>query len=713
MLPELGSHAGRARQAQGAGGDVTFAVDEIAEAELQRFIAEHAPHMAFYSEDRGLVATPNATHVLVVDPIDGTRPAMAGLESACVAVALAPLVNDGDPRMKDVEAAAVMEIKSGDWFVAHKGQGVQSNRATNLSTNPDVTKMFWAYGFRGRPARATVEVLGSLIDASSVGGGTFELGSQAFAMTRLITGQLDAVIEVGSRLIDEVPGIREEFEAIGNGEVLNNSPYDLAAPWLCLKEAGGVITDGWGNPLHHRRLLGSGHEFQMSSISAANETLHKKLVAAIDDGVLRLRRRYRAHPPPPTIRPVLQPVAVAHKHLSDYASIAGRSLTDDIRARAERLKDKRILHVSATAFGGGVSEILYTLVPLMVDVGLQCEWHVIYGREEFFNATKVMHNALQGSPQDLDDDQWETWRHYNEINAQQLSKDWDVCIVHDPQPAALATLVPDNARHWIWRCHIDLSTPNPSTLDQLKPYLMPYEAGVFHMPEYIPSGMDGAAHIFPPAIDPLAPKNMAFSPEDAVYICGQFGIDVDRPLLCQVSRFDPWKDPLGVIDAYKIVKQEIPDVQLALVGSMATDDPEGWDFFNATVAHADGDPDIHILNNLNNVGAIEVNAFQSHCDVVIQKSTREGFGLTVTEAIWKARPFVGGNVGGIPAQVTDGESGFLVETVDQCAQRCLEILQDPGLGKRLGRAGKEAARQRFLTPRLLRDWLELFEQLEV
>ena len=713
MLPQLGSHAGRAQQAQGAGGDVTFAVDEIAEEELQRFIDEHAPHMAFYSEDRGLVAADNATHVLVVDPIDGTRPAMAGLESACVAVALAPLKDDGDPRMADVETAAVVEIKTGDWFVARKGEGVQSNRARGLSTNPDVTRMFWAYGFRGRPARATVEVLGSLIDASSVGGGTFELGSQAFAMTRLITGQLDAVVEVGSRLIDEIPAIRTEFEALGHGEVLNNSPYDLAAPWLCLTEAGGVVTDGWGNPLDDRRLLGSGHEFQMSSISAATETLHKKLLAAIDDGILRLRRRYRAQPPPPTTPPMLQPVAVAHKHLSDYASLVGRTLTDEIRERAERLKDKRVLHVSATAFGGGVSEILYTLVPLMIDVGLRTEWHVIYGREEFFNATKVMHNALQGSPQDLEDDQWETWRHYNEINAQQLSEDWDVCIVHDPQPAALATLVPDKAKHWIWRCHIDLSTPNPSTLGALQPYLKPYEAGVFHMREYVPSGMDGAARIFPPAIDPLAPKNMAFSPEDAVYICDQFGIDVDRPLLCQVSRFDPWKDPLGVIDAYRIVKEEIPDIQLALVGSMATDDPEGWDFFNATVAHADGDPDIHILNNLNNVGAIEVNAFQSHCDVVIQKSTREGFGLTVTEAIWKARPFVGGNVGGIPAQVTDGESGFLVETVEQCAQRCLEILQDPGLGKRLGRAGKEAARRRFLMPRLLRDWLELFEQLEV
>ena len=222
--------------------------------------------------------------------------------------------------------------------------------------------------------------------------------------------------------------------------------------------------------------------------------------------------------------------------------------------------------------------------------------------------------------------------------------------------------------------------------------------------------MDGRAHIVPPAIDPLAPKNMAFSPEDAVYICDQFGIDVDRPLLCQVSRFDPWKDPLGVIDAYRIVKEQMPDVQLALVGSMATDDPEGWDFFNATVAHADGDPDIHILNNLNNVGAIEVNAFQSHCDVVIQKSTREGFGLTVTEAIWKARPFIGGDVGGIPLQV-DRRRDRLSRRQRRGVRRSgrSRSCSDPALGKRLGRAGKERVRQRFLMPRLLRDWLELFE----
>ncbi len=288
VLPELGSHAGRAQSGGGAGGDITFAVDAIAEETLAGFLAERAPRVAFFSEDRGLVAPDDAIEVLVVDPIDGTRPAMAGLESACVAVALAPL-GDGEPTMADVQAGCVVEIKSGEWYLAVKGSGLRSTRSVQLSPATEIGGMFWAYGFRGRPVRASVEVLADLIDASSVGGGTFELGSQAFAMTRLITGQLDAVIEVGSRLVDDVPGMRAAFEAIGRGQVLNNSPYDLAAPWLCLREAGAVVTDGWGEPLDHHRLLGSGHEFQMSSISAANAELHAALVREIDAGVARLK----------------------------------------------------------------------------------------------------------------------------------------------------------------------------------------------------------------------------------------------------------------------------------------------------------------------------------------------------------------------------------------------------------------------------------------
>lgn len=288
VLPELGSYAGRAHTRDGAGGDITFAVDAVAEESLVEFLAQRAPRVAYYSEDRGLVAADDATDVLVVDPIDGTRPALAGLESACVAVALAPL-GDGEPTMADLCAGCVVEIKSGDWFLAARGEGiVDCTRPIGLSPNEDPRRMFWGYGFRGRPVRPTVEVLAELIDCSSVGGGTFELGSQAFAMTRIVTGQLDAVIEVGSRLIDEISGMREEFELVGGGEVLNNSPYDLAAPWLCLCEAGGVVSDGWGRPLDDHRLLGSGHEYQMSSISAANPALHGALVRAVDAGVQRL-----------------------------------------------------------------------------------------------------------------------------------------------------------------------------------------------------------------------------------------------------------------------------------------------------------------------------------------------------------------------------------------------------------------------------------------
>ncbi len=412
---------------------------------------------------------------------------------------------------------------------------------------------------------------------------------------------------------------------------------------------------------------------------------------------------------------MLQPIPVGHKSLADYTHLVGRTLVEEIRELATQTEGLRVLHLSATAFGGGVSEILYTLIPLMKDVGVEAEWQVILGREEFFNATKLMHNALQGNPQDLNEEEWKIWEHYNQINAEALSEDWDVVIVHDPRPAGIRNLVPHKSKHWVWRCHIDLSTPNEHTIARLSPFLTDYDAALFHMQEYVPAALNGngpRTYICPPAIDPLSPKNMALSPEDAAFVCDQFGIDVERPLITQVSRFDPWKDPRGVIDAYRIVHEEFPQAQLALVGSMATDDPEGWEFFNDTVAYADGDPDIYILNNLNNVGAIEVNAFQSQSDVLIQKSTREGFGLTVSEALWKARPMVAGNVGGIPLQIHDGETGYLVDSAEECAERVKAMMREPELGRRLARAGKEHVRKNFLTPRLLRDWLQIFKDLK-
>jgi trehalose synthase len=411
---------------------------------------------------------------------------------------------------------------------------------------------------------------------------------------------------------------------------------------------------------------------------------------------------------------MLQLVNVGQKSLGDYATIAARGLMDEIRRLAEPLAGRRVVHLSATAFGGGVAEINYALVPLMKDAGLDVEWRIIGGADEFFGVTKAIHNAMQGSPQGLTSEQEETFRHYNALNAAELEDEYDFVIVHDPQPAALIEHFPNSRAQWIWRCHIDLSQPNRDVLAFLVPWLSRYDAAIFHMPEYVPQA-DGLppAYIWPPAIDPLTPKNMALSPEDAAYIVDQFGIDVERPILTQVSRFDPWKDPLGVIDAYRAVKAERPEVQLALVGSMAHDDPEGWDYYSRTVAYAAGDPDVYILSNLNNIGSVEVNAFQVHSAAAIQKSIREGFGLTVTEALWKTRPMVASRVGGIVAQVQDGETGWLVdpESPEACAAACLEILRDPVAARQRALRGKEFVRRNFLMPRLLRDWLVLFNLL--
>jgi trehalose synthase len=410
---------------------------------------------------------------------------------------------------------------------------------------------------------------------------------------------------------------------------------------------------------------------------------------------------------------VLQLVNVGRKSLADYATIASRGLMDEIRALAEPLAGARVLELSATAFGGGVAEIQYTLVPLMQDAGLSVEWRILKGADEFFAATKTIHNALQGNPQGLTEAQREVYARFQELNAREIDiESYDFVFVHDPQPLGVIDHLGGGSAKWVWRAHIDFSVPNDDVFDFLLPSIRRYDALVFHLASYVPKrpGLPPCV-IWPPAIDPLAPKNMALSPEDAAYIVDQFGIDITRPLLTQVSRFDPWKDPLGVIDAYRLVKEEQKGVQLALIGSMAHDDPEGWDYWNQTVAYADGDPDIFILSNLNNVGAVEVNAFQVHSAAVVQKSIREGFGLTVSEALWKARPTVGGRVGGIVVQIEDGRTGWLVDSAAQCAEACLEILADPRAARERALLGKEHVRKRYLTTRLLRDRLALFNRL--
>ena len=286
VRPGLGAHAGRDHAGAAEGGDVTFAIDERAEARMEEFLAERAPGVAFYSEDRGMVSPSggNAEWVLVVDPIDGTRPALAGLESSMVSVAAARL--DGEPTMGDVEVGCMVEIKSGERFIAERGKGLAP--AARLSANTEIGRMFWTYGLRGRPVRALMEVLAELVDASSVGGASFDLGSATYDMTRVVTGQMDAYVEPGPRIVDDVPGMRAEFERVGGGAVLNNSPYDLAAATLCLLEGGAVVTDAYGQPLGDRPLLGSAHEFQMSCVAAANPELHAAICRALEEGVKRL-----------------------------------------------------------------------------------------------------------------------------------------------------------------------------------------------------------------------------------------------------------------------------------------------------------------------------------------------------------------------------------------------------------------------------------------
>jgi myo-inositol-1(or 4)-monophosphatase len=292
VLPELGRHAGRAHAAvPGAGGDVTFAIDAGAEAELEAFLAHEAPQLAFYSEDRGLVAPADARDVLVVDPIDGTRPAMAGFEAACVSVALAPL-GDGAPTMGDVREACIVEVKSGREFHAVRGGGLRASAPVHLSENVALERLFWTFGFRGRPAQPLIEVLGELIDASSVGGGVFDLGSACFDAMCVVTGQLDAYVEPGPLMIERVPAVRAAFERVGSGHVLNNAPYDLAAAVLCLQEAGAVVSDCAGRSLADRPLLGSGADFQMSVLASASPRLHELLVAEVGRGVQRLAARW-------------------------------------------------------------------------------------------------------------------------------------------------------------------------------------------------------------------------------------------------------------------------------------------------------------------------------------------------------------------------------------------------------------------------------------
>ena len=410
--------------------------------------------------------------------------------------------------------------------------------------------------------------------------------------------------------------------------------------------------------------------------------------------------------------PGMQHVVLSQKSLADYAPVAGESVIADIERLARAVQGARVLHISSTAYGGGVAEMLHTLIPLMRSAGLDANWAIINGNDEFFTVTKSMHNALQGMDLELTNAMRAAYLHTNVDNAVYFEGDYDFIIVHDPQPAALRTLRRADGGKWIWRCHIDLTAANQTYWSFLRPFIEAYDAAIFTMPSYVKNDLHMRTLAFiPPAIDPLSPKNAPMDQTRAAEIVGLYGVDANRPLLVQVSRFDPWKDPLGVIDVYRAVRAEFPGTQLALIGSMAHDDPEGMEYYQRTKEYAADDPDIHLLSNLDGVGNVEVNAFQQAASVVLQKSLREGFGLTIAEGLWKGKPVIGGNVGGIPLQIENGVTGYLVESVEEASVAALEIMRDPQRARHMGELGREVVREKFLTTSNLRNYLRLFNEL--
>ncbi|TMC78502.1 MAG: glycosyltransferase [Chloroflexi bacterium] len=408
----------------------------------------------------------------------------------------------------------------------------------------------------------------------------------------------------------------------------------------------------------------------------------------------------------------MHPVPItANKRLADYAEVIGEKRYEQLRTLAKAAKGRSMLHINATAYGGGVAEILQNLVPLLRDAGVDAHWAVLDAPPAFYDITKKIHNALQGMKLDLSDTEKKLFLDVARENAEQLI-DADVVLAHDPQAVALRHFAKDPDRAgWVWRCHIDLTAAHQPVWSFLKPFVEEHDASIWTMPGFVRPDLKQKVLIQAPTIDPFSVKNQDMPIEEAREVVRQFRVDPRRPILLQVSRFDPWKDPLGVIDAYRLTKEEIPETQLVMIGSLADDDPEGQEYLDRTRKHAREDPDVFLFTNLDGVKDREVNAFQRASTVVVQKSLREGFGLVVAEGLWKGIPVVAGKVGGIVIQIQDGVSGYLVSSPEECAARCLDLLRDPALRTRMAAAGREHVRENFLITRDLRDQLELVATL--
>ncbi len=399
----------------------------------------------------------------------------------------------------------------------------------------------------------------------------------------------------------------------------------------------------------------------------------------------------------------------------DYVPFIPEQMAEELTSIAGDMKGMKVVHLNSTATGGGVAEILQSIVPLMDSLGIETERIVIKPQDDFFRVTKLIHNMLQGAPGSLSDEDWDTYHGAIRDVARAFEQDqlWnDVWFVHDPQLLPLAKLMtkePDST--WVWIGHIDLTSPNTRVMDNLLPLFFHYDRLVFSLDDYVPSGVRNAMPVViaPPGIDPLNEKNVALEESETWDIVATMGIDPWRPLVTQVSRFDAWKDPWGVVDAYRLARQDVPGLQLALLGLIqASDDPEAEAMAASVNDYVGDDPDVHLYAHADLPCSVArvVNAFQTASRVVIQKSTREGFGLTVTEAMWKAKAMIGGNVGGIRLQIQDGVNGYLVDSPQECGARIVQLLRDEDLNARMGKEARASVSRNYLLPRLTLDYLK-------
>ena len=396
-------------------------------------------------------------------------------------------------------------------------------------------------------------------------------------------------------------------------------------------------------------------------------------------------------------------------NVTDYEPIVGKSYIEELRMLADRLSGKTILNINSTFVGGGVAEILSRLVPLLNQLGVDVRWQIISGDAQFFEVTKKLHNALHGKDESISDDEFSLFLETTERNLNQIDFSGDILLIHDPQPVALIAKKGDIGRKWTWRCHIDISHPDSRVWEFLKQFVINYDAGVLSSPNFAQE-LPIRQFFAPPSIDPLSDKNKELPAEAVDAVLAKYGLNRDKPLILQVSRFDWLKDPLGVIKAFELVRKNFA-CQLVLAGGTASDDPESGEVLKEVKERAGGNPDIHILD-IPPGSDIDINALQRAATIIMQKSLREGFALTITEALWKAKPVVASAVGGIPLQVRNRLTGLLCHSIEGAAYALRQILANPEYGRWLGHNGREHIRQHFLITREIRDYLLIFLTLE-